>query len=293
MQSAAAGNGGVTVITVTRRRPELARRAISSVRRQDYRGRIEHLIVVDECSSTMTALADINGTLDRQLVLLPVPRAAGDGVDHYNRIVTVYPRIARLLNIGIQVAGSPWIAFLDDDNEYEPCHISSLVAVAARYGYSAVHSYRQVLYADGSPYLEPRFPWTTDPAEAARIFQLLCQRGVWAAGTNILRDRAGPLLPGPFRNSTVISPADPVYLVDTSVWLLERALLMRHPVPEKFTRRDVQDGTAPDDKLLEVLLMNGVRIATNGLPSVRYYLGGVSNSDRHLGQLRPGQAAVE
>ena len=175
------------------------------------------------------------------------------------------------------MATSRWIAFLDDDNEYETNHLSSLVDCAVRHDCSAVHSFRGIYNADGSPYLERRFPWARDPDEGIRIYELLCSRGVWARDSHVLRDRAGPGGFAPFRNSTIITSRDPVFLVDTSVWLLERSLLMKYPVPERFSEEDLRNNTAPDDKLLELLLESKVRIVTTGIATLRYYLGGVSN----------------
>jgi hypothetical protein len=37
---------------------------------------------------------------------------------------------------------------------------------------------------------------------------------------------------------------------------------------------------APDDKLLRELLLHGVPLFSSGLPTVRYYLGGISNERR-------------
>jgi hypothetical protein len=100
---------------------------------------------------------------------------------------------------------------------------------------------------------------------------------VWVRNSHILKDRAGPKGLTPFQNSTILSPHYPVFMVDTSVWLLERSLLLKYPIPETYSAKDLLDNTAPDDKLLESLLDNDVRIVASGLSTLKYYLGGISN----------------
>lgn len=268
----------VTVVTLTRERNDLLQRAINSVRLQDYAGSIDHVIVIDDCSHTADYLANCESHLARRVIAHLEPRSADDHHDeNRSKMESVYPRIARLLNIGIRKANSRWIAFLDDDNEYETNHVRTLVQCAVENTCAAVHSFRKILHADGSPYLTPRFPWTRDPDEAARVYELLCSRGVWVRNSNILKDRAGPSGLTPFRNSTIMTSRDPVFLVDTSVWLLDRDLLLTFPIPEIFSEEDFRLNTAPDDKFLELLLDNQVRIVSSGLPTLKYYLGGISN----------------
>jgi glycosyltransferase involved in cell wall biosynthesis len=267
----------ITVVTLTRQRPELLSRAIASVRSQDYPARVDHLVVIDACTETAEYLRGRESSSLRRILPHFESRAPGEIPDGHAGVELVYPRIARLLNIGVRMADSRWIAFLDDDNEYEANHLSTLVDCAVRNNCLAAHSFRGIYNADGSPYLEPKFPWARDPEEASRIYELLCARGVWVRNSHILKDRAGPGGLTPFRNSTILSGRDPVFLVDTSVWLLDRDLLMKYPVPETFSQEDFQNNTAPDDKFLELLLENEIRIVATGLPTLRYYLGGISN----------------
>lgn len=270
----------VSVFTVTRKRHRLLWRAIASIQAQDYDGSLTHTIIIDDCQRTAACLASYDNSSRVKMIIHYETRSPSEVSEVNSTRSDIYSRQARLLNKAIRMSDARWIAFLDDDNEFESDHIRSLVACANRYGYSAVHSFRSILNADGSPYLKPQFPWVQSEKEAKRIFELCCSRGVWVRDTNILRDRAGPRLWGPFRNSTIVQDKDPIYLVDTSVWLLERCLLQSHPIPEVFTERDRIENNAWDDKLLEVLLDNSIRIGTTGLPTLRYYLGGVSNASR-------------
>jgi glycosyltransferase involved in cell wall biosynthesis len=247
------------------------------VRSQDYRGSIEHVVVVDDDDKTFTVLERFNSTNYRRVVPILVrrpPAEAETSPESDDR--TVYPRLARLLNIGVRRATSPWISFLDDDNEYEPNHLRALRDFARSCGSPAVHSARQMVWADGTPYLEPLFPGPGSAIERARIYSLMCERGVCEPGTNVVRDRVDPVQ-STFRNSTMMRAADPVFLVDQNLWLIRRGVLLGTPIPEEFTEQELDDHTCPDDKMLEALYKRGIPIASNGAPTVKYYLGGVSN----------------
>lgn len=264
-------NDPISVITVTRGRLRLLRRAMASVRAQDYDGEIEHLVVVDDDEVTLRGLVPGAASPGRSHIAYDFRRPATDDGEG-----AVYPRLARLLNVGIHRATSPWVAFLDDDNEFEPDHLSSLRRFAVATGHDAVHSARQMLWPDGSPYLEARFPGPGSDLEQARIYALLCERGVCEPGSHVVRDRVDPGATE-YRNSTVMQASDPVLLVDQNLWLIRRELLLRTPIPEEFTDQDLADHTCPDDLMVEALVRAGVEISTNGRPTVRYYLGGISN----------------
>lgn len=283
----------ITVITVSSGRRNLLRRAIHSVRAQDYAGPITHLVVGDDCAEQLAGLEAEVGPPnpagpERSLRIEVVQRPPDERGPNSADRGSVYPRLARLLNVGIARAVTPWVAFLDDDNEYEPDHLSSLRRFAAARGLGAVHSARAVVWADGSPYLEPFFPGAPDAEEGARLYRLMCKRGVWVEGTNILKDRADCDQDG-FRNSTVMADDDPIFLVDQNLWLVSREILQRYPVPEDFTQAEIDANTCPDDKMLEALMRNGVAFESTDRPSVRYYLGGISNG----GERTPSRAAVD
>lgn len=267
----------VTVVTLTRKRIPLLKRAINSVRAQDYPGAIHHLILVDNCPASKEFLASLPTYPNRPLIALEPPSSIHPEAAFGDTVSSVYPRIARMTNFGVSTAQSEWVALLDDDNEFESNHVSSLLTCASRSKCDAVHAGRKVYNADGTPYLIQQFPWAVTLSDRVRIYSLLCTRGVWARGTNVLLDRAGPAGLGPFRNSTVVRDHDAIFLVDTSVWLIRRTLLLEIPIPSIFSAVDLADSTAPDDKLLAAFLEAGVRIAATGLPTLRYYLGGISN----------------
>jgi glycosyltransferase involved in cell wall biosynthesis len=248
--------GGVTVITLTRSRTALLARAIASVERQEpFGGPLEHLVLVDDCEETRRSLAASD---------LP-PSLRWRFFRRENLPESLVPRLARLRNLGVRLARTRWIAFLDDDNEFEPGHLATLVACARATGSPAVHSWGRIFHRDGSPYLEPRIPWAFDPVEAERQHAELCAAGVWENGSNLLRDRADPR-----------DHPNPVRSVDTGMWLFERSLLLRFPFPERYSAEDWATMTTEDDKLMELLIDHDVPVACTRLATFRYYVGGYS-----------------
>ncbi|MGW0761014.1 glycosyltransferase family 2 protein [Streptomyces sp. NPDC002814] len=274
----------IGVVTVTRGRPHILRRAMLSVYRQDYAGPVEHVIVVDDDAETVAAASAASAALSRPglgVVVQQVPRPAAEVNEPPGDRRRIYPRLSRLFNAGVRASSADWIAFLDDDNEYEPNHLSSLMECARANDVQVAHSGRTMWRPDGTPYLDEAWHTVRDPQEASRIYRVMCDKGVRVHGTNILLDRADPARPGAkFSTSSVMQADDPVALVDQSVWLVRREVLLRLPIPETFTEEEHAANTGPDDKLLKTLMDNGVPMVSSRLSTVRYYLGGVSNSHR-------------
>lgn len=284
-----AGLTGITVVTVTRRRAEMLRRAMASVDRQDYSGVIEHLIVVDDDRQTINSLAGWESRMQRPVTI----EAQGPVASRQEGSrAFVYPHLARLLNVGISLARFPWIAFLDDDNEFEADHVSSLVALAQETGARAVHSGRAFVWPDGTPYLERHLPSAATLEEGQRLYELLCRRGVWVRDTNIVLDRVDSGVGSDALNSTVMDDGDPVFLVDQNLWLVQRDLLLDVPVPDDFTSAEIDQNTCPDDKMLAALIAAGVEIYSTGRPTVRYTVGGNGISNGGHVQ-RTGSASLD
>ncbi|HEY2117093.1 MAG TPA: glycosyltransferase family A protein [Candidatus Angelobacter sp.] len=261
--SMSTGEDSVTVITLTRGRPHLLRRAIASVAQQDFPGPIEHLILIDDCPATRLWCARHASGLEIKW--------------HYmtrsGRVLVTPKRLAELRNEGVRLAGSRWIMFLDDDNQLEPNHLSSLVALARISRCQAVHSHAQLLWPDGTPYVDPILPW--GPRRSARkAYRNLCARGIFVPGSHIARDRAS------------------AETVDTGEWLFSRSLLIQVPFPVHYTASDKSQRTTEDTKLLRRLLQRGVQIRCTELPTLKYYLGGYSNEHATVRQgteaKRPG-----
>lgn len=112
--------GSVTVITPTTGAPELVD-ALISVAKQDYKGEVVHLLVVDgvQFLDKVNEAIEASGKSPRVLVL---PENTGfDGWNGHR----IYASVPMLIN-------TDYISFLDEDNWFLPNHISSLAEVLER-----------------------------------------------------------------------------------------------------------------------------------------------------------------
>ncbi|GHE70203.1 hypothetical protein GCM10018785_43380 [Streptomyces longispororuber] len=243
----------ITVVTLTRYRPVLVQRAMRSVRAQAVDVPVRHLVLIDDSEETRAALSAVAGEFPGCEIRY-VPREphekSGPG------------RSSRLRNLGVRLADSTWIAYLDDDNEWTPDHLQSLLDCAREHGSRAVYSEVGLLDKDGAPYLEPRWPWANSVTEAERMYAEYVAKGVCVPGSNVIKDRPG----------TFDVP------VDTSAWLLARELLLDVPFEEEFSADDAEGLVSEDDKLYYRLVRGGEPMACTGRATLRYYLGGYSNS---------------
>ncbi len=102
------GNGSavsippVTVIIPTHNRPQLMRRALSSVLAQTYEGDIEVIVVFDACEPELPQIA-----LPPNRVIRPLSNTRTRG-------------LAGARNTGILASSHDWVAFLDDDDYWLP-----------------------------------------------------------------------------------------------------------------------------------------------------------------------------
>jgi len=247
----------VSVITPTVTCGPALQRALSAVQRQEYPN-LEHVVIGDACAgpalSRLRALAGIGESA--------VPLRVVNGPDPLPDVATYRPaRAAHARTVGAQAALGALLAFLDDDNEYEPHHVSALVeALEERPDLQAVHGWRQIVNADGSPYLAPSSPWESDPERARRDYDGFVAEGGWLPGTNLLRD----LLE--------------CNTVDSSCWLLRRALLDRVPFRLTYTVAERAARLGEDVAFCLDLQRQGVPVGVVPRHSVRYYLGGFSTS---------------
>ena len=104
----------VSVVIPTRERPELLTRALERVVEQDYRGRIECLVVFDQSEPVLPSVASRRGVELRAVTNDRTPGLAG----------------AR--NAGILAAKTDLVAFCDDDDEWLRDKLSRQVALLRR-----------------------------------------------------------------------------------------------------------------------------------------------------------------
>ena len=248
----------ISVITITRGRMTFLPRMIASVAAQRGDLTIEHLIVVDDCDATAEALAWFG----------QLPSHVRWWIDRRTQAETSgQPRSATLRNRAVAASAGGWVAFIDDDNLWDPDHLASLHQHALLSKTRAVHSWSLVYYRNGAPYIEERDPWIADDSLSRQRYKWLVSKGVRIPGSNEFRSRADPL-----------GTADPVRTVDTGEWLLRKDLLLECPVPTEFSDDELADMVGEDDKLLAALVAQDEPIACSERPSQLYFLGGYSNS---------------
>jgi glycosyltransferase involved in cell wall biosynthesis len=244
---------GVTVITLTRRRPTLVRRAMRSVAAQRTDHPVHHVVLIDDCPDTrdaLAAVADEHPGVDIRYM----PRAAHE--------VSGPGRSSRLRNHGARTSADSWIAYLDDDNEWTPEHLDTLLACVREHEVQAAHSYVSLCNPDGTPYLRHEWPWARDREQARRIYADYLAKGILISGSNIVADRPGHH----------DEPAD------SSSWLFARELLLRVPFSEQFSPGDAANLIGEDDKMYWALVDRGESFACTRRATLRYYLGGYSNN---------------
>jgi hypothetical protein len=177
-----------------------------------------------------------------------------------------YARVAVLRNLALSLVTAHLVAFLDDDNAWEPEHLSSLVELMDATGAPAVHSWRRLYTPDGQPHVPVAFPWLLDRSAATAMFDLLLRVGVFEASSSTVRDRA----------SIPIGGLD-LGMIDMGEWLLERWVLDLVGFEAERTPADSADGIGEDDKLLRRLRDMLVPIRCTERATLRYRLGGFSN----------------
>jgi len=254
----------ITVVTLTRRRPELLSRAIKSVRAQAVSASIHHLVLIDDCPLTLQHLDQLD--LDNQPRYTISYRLCRRGPTDQSGMA----RSARLRNLAVTLSSTEWIAILDDDNEFSADHLAMLLDTASATGARAVHSWRRVYCPDGSPFCEPRDPWTSGQRAFDR-FAWLAAKAVRTADSNVFRDRCDP-----------VGVSDPVRTVDSSEWLLHRSLFDTVAFDEVYSPEDWENMIGEDDKLQRDLVAHQIAVACSERPTLKYYLGGYSNTRRLL-----------
>ena len=238
----------VTVVTVTKNRPQLLQRAINSVKKQTL-SNVLHYIVIDDCKSTLEMLN--NNYLEDSNIMW----------DFYSIGDMIPPgpcRLSALRNKAITSIKTTYVSFLDDDNEFYPEHLEQLLEFARNEKCDAVHSYREILYNDGKPYLENLSPWGHSIQQRAEKYKELLEHKIATPGSNVWCDKYG-------------------VTIDTNLWLIRTSLLQCIKFPIDYTEDDYANITPEDAKIMQAMKSQNVVVKTNQKVSVKYYLGGYSN----------------
>lgn len=238
----------VTVITVTRNRSKFLKRAIDSVKNQDYQGKIHHFIYIDDCKETIDFLTK-NYCDDDDISWYYYKRKETD--------VSGPVLLASLRNDSIGRTDGQWLSYLDDDNVFHTDHIRKLYEFAKQNNYNAVHSHIRMFNRDGSEFLDEYWPWARAD-KTINKYQFMLQQGLVEKGSNIRKYKYG-------------------IVIDTNVWLVRREIWEQCKIPDSFTSEDWENNLAEDDKLMMKMIEMGIEVYTNDEATVDYYLGGYSN----------------
>jgi glycosyltransferase involved in cell wall biosynthesis len=248
----------VTVIILTKDRPSLLLRAVASVARQEFYHRIEVLIVGDDCSYIKP------GIFRAEFPQLSL-RSFNVSGDVFSDASTLF-RIASLRNLALSQVRTELVAFLDDDNQWSPKHLSSLYETMIETESPAVHSWRILVDESNREAVVDSFPWLKDRTRAIQRLEILDKLGLMSKGTAIVRDR-----PEAIYNNIDYG------MVDCGEWLFRRRIIERVQFKTDFSSTDEFDMIGEDDKLLLDLKERQVPIACTNMPTLFYTLGGMSN----------------
>ena len=241
----------VTVLVHTRGERTTLDRALASVAAQDYRGEIRILLVCDRCDAPSRELpAPVH------VVRIDVPDTV------------VIARLAKLRDMAVRVVETPLLCFLDDDNWWDPDHLTTLLAAMEKTGAPAAHSWRRVHCDDGSTFDGSHFPWLErgTPGER-RQYQACVRNNMFAPGDGVVRDQARTKEEGA------------TGMVDLGAWLLRTELAQLHgfrATPPEVDRPT--PGVGEDDILLAQLVEANTVIASSQQATLHYQLGGFSNA---------------
>lgn len=242
-------NKTITVLTVTRRRPLLLQRAMKALHAQTFDGKIIHRIFIDDCADTLTYLENTYKQ-GEELQWIYCPREANE----YSGPV----RLAKLRSIAIRSVQTPYFAFMDDDIVFLPEHYSLLMNAIEREKCQAVYADMALYHADGRAYLDHAFPWERGDKE--KTYWKFVENGILTPGSNVKIQRPG-------------------VSVDTNVWLFRSDIFGKDfEIDGHFTMDEWQENIAEDEKLMFWLMRNHVDMRPTRDVTVKYYLGGYSNT---------------
>lgn len=240
----------ISVITVTRR-PSNWLRCIETVEAQSYPGHLQHLFLVDDRATDGTVLHPARRPDHVQLVHSSRSSTDVDGPS----------RLAHLRNEAISYVGPGYIAFLDDDNSWEPDHLESLWSTARTTRAEIVHSQRRLFEEDGRPYVRPEFPWGRDEISRRAIYAYCVAAGIMEPGSNIVRDRFEMRFTW----------------IDLGEWLFPPGFFPADPFDPDYGAWDWFNISVEDKSLPRLVYESGMRCESTGKATLRYYLGGYTN----------------
>jgi glycosyltransferase involved in cell wall biosynthesis len=250
----------VTVVVLTRGRPNKLAEALRSIVNQDYAGPLAILVFGDNAPY-------INEVTDLDVSKLPMMRLNINGWSVAPQ-QSVFERVTVLRSMSLELVKTPLVCFLDDDNMWMPDHISSLVTTMRASNVPAAHSWRRLIQEDGSDWIPNDFPWLARGAASRGLFETYISNGVFNAQDSIVRDVM----------SLVVGDTN-LGMVDLGEWLFEKSLLDIIGFDSTFTDAELAKRFGEDDKLLRRMRELAVPTVCTAKPTLIYRLGGFSNVD--------------
>ncbi|KAA2259155.1 glycosyltransferase [Solihabitans fulvus] len=183
-----------------------------------------------------------------------------------------FARIAALRDLAATRCTADYVAFLDDDNEWDTNHLSTLLELTTA-GYPVAHSWRTLVSPDGLPTTVDRFPWRAPSTAAEALLTQLAAADVMDNDSPTVRDSATidgvPGLPG---------------MVDMGEWLFDRDALRLLRFSRPRTPAEAEARLGEDDVLLEQIHRLEFPVGRTAQPTLRYRLGGMSTPEYGTGQ---------
>jgi dTDP-4-amino-4,6-dideoxygalactose transaminase len=255
----------VCVVVLTTGRRATLTEALHSLREQTYRGPCSVLILLDRQDEHANRLPNLvaAAAMPDEITVRTISLTLCPGSEPGD----LFSRVALLRNIALGYVTAPLIAFLDDDNVWEPDHLTSLTQLMAETHALAVHSWRRLVTPQGTPQVPDTFPWLMTPDAAAARFALLTKAGVLQPGSEIVRDRSSLNVLGREYG-----------MVDMGEWLFDRRLFSFVRFDTQWTGEQLIDCVGEDDKLLQQLRELLIPVHCTERATLRYRLGGFSNA---------------
>lgn len=259
----------ISIVTVTNRIENLLA-VTQQVMKQDFPGTLEHIIVVDGKTVSEALIDEVFAQFD------------STGEDR-KRVATVllledqderylYEKLGALRNFGIQTSRGTYIALWDDDNEWEPDHLSSLCNILNNQSELALaHSWRRLMVDADTPFVvaKDQYPWAPQNSpHGTFMYQMLLEAGVITESSNAYRDRHGY----PVNGAGAVQGSS----VDTGEWLMPRRLFENPDFRfnESYHYLLYHFGATDDPQFAHRLLEAKVPVICSEKFSMRYFMSG-------------------
>ena len=246
-------NCDVTVVVITRNRPEL-HKAMTSIYEQDFTGKVAILLIGDNCQELPLVFR------------IPINMKLTVGNTKLDKKGSPYRRVAQLRNLVCSLVKTKFLCFLDDDNLWEKDHLSTLMLLIQQTDLLAVHSWRRLLNKDGTFFIPNRYLWLPPGKFANSLFSLYCEHGVMSSDDSVIRDK-----------STLCVGDRDYGMVDMGEWLFNRKLFSLVHFNEQEPTIAHQLHCGEDDKLLQDMRKLAIPVACTSKPTLLYRIGGFSN----------------